>query len=621
MLSGFFYLTSRQITEATLMNDDVNAIRSDMSELRFMTFDYLLYKPERAKQQWQIKYKSLGQLLAPEEHLKHKYSEEEHAILDRMAENHKDLGSVFSQLTQAGISEELKTQLVSQLLIKSQDMISSASQLSDSANKRINDSQTRANYLNTVFLILLLVVSLLTVYIIFVAILRPLTKLHEGTEKIGQGNLDFKVGITAGDEIGQLSRSFDEMTGKLKESYAGLEEKVKEKTEELSRKVLDLEDSKKATMNLFEDIQEEKNKAEQARAKDEAMLASIGDGLAAVDKEGKILMVNNAFENLVGWTRKEVLGKLLVEVVPREDEAGNIVPFKERILTKILSTTTTKLFLVSKNKIKFPVAITVSPIILGDKIIGVVEVFRDITKEQAIDKAKTEFVSLASHQLRTPLGIIKWYLEALGNEDYFKKAPVVIQTYFDEINKSNERVLNLVRDLLSVSRIEQGRVKNEPKPVDLIALVTEIVKQMRIVADKKKITLRLNLQDPKIPAINIDILRLREVIENLIINALKYTEAADSVDVIVKKTGAILLISVKDTGIGISEADQKKLFTKFFRSEKAIGHNPEGSGLGLYVVKSYVEGWGGKVAVESAEGKGSTFTISLPISQKKNVMI
>lgn len=263
---------------------------------------------------------------------------------------------------------------------------------------------------------------------------------------------------------------------------------------------------------------------------------------------------------------------------------------------------------------KFPVAITVRPVSSG-KTGGAIEVFRDISHELEIDKAKSEFVSLASHQLRTPLGIIKWYLEALHSEKYFEKAPTVIKDYYDEIYKSNERVLCLVRDLLSVSRIDQGRAKNSPVSFDLTTEVTEIVKQMQIVARKKEITLTLTIKDPHIPFVYMDCLRFHEVIENLIVNAIEYTMSGGFVFVSVGRIEESIFIRVKDTGVGLSDVDRKKLFTKFFRSEKAVIQNPEGSGLGLYVVKAYVEDWGGEITVESVEGKGSTFTISLPITQ------
>lgn len=402
---------------------------------------------------------------------------------------------------------------------------------------------------------------------------------------------------------------------KLKESYASLEKKVLTRTK-------DLEDSNIATRNLLEDLQIEKETLAYANAKDEALLASIGDGVIATDKEGKIILMNQAAHNMLGLTQEEIEDKTLFEVVSMVDEMGNLLVHEKRPTYLALSgITTTSLtsdptyYYVRKDKTTFPIAIKVSPILSNKKIMGAIEVFRDITKEREIDKAKSEFVSLASHQLRTPLGIMKWYLEALGNEDNFKNSSKEIQGYYNEVYKSNERVLSLVRDLLSVSRIEQGRVKNVPKSVNLKQIITEIVDQMQIVAQKKKISMSVSFADNTIPSIMIDVLRFHEVVENLIGNAIEYTDAPGSVSVSVHKAGESLLIEIKDTGIGISAADQKSLFTKFFRSEKAVIHNPEGSGLGLYLVKSYVEGWGGKLAVESQEKKGSTFTISLPLKE------
>jgi len=141
---------------------------------------------------------------------------------------------------------------------------------------------------------------------------------------------------------------------------------------------------------------------------------------------------------------------------------------------------------------------------------------------------------------------------------------------------------------------------------------------MQILADKKKIQLHLHVKNHSIPKIKVDVMRFREVIENLIGNAIEYSLKPGTVDITLSKKDKDIVISVEDTGIGISNSDQKKLFSKFFRSETAIKHNPEGSGLGLYVVKSYVEGWSGKIVVKSSEGKGSKFTVYLPISQKKS---
>lgn len=379
------------------------------------------------------------------------------------------------------------------------------------------------------------------------------------------------------------------------------------------------ENTKIAMLNVMEDLEAAKALIEIEKVKDDAILASIDDGLIAVDSDHKIIVMNNSAERMLGWKKEELLNTKVTSL-PLIDMTGRLLPLKKRPVDLAISTgrpVSGTYYFVKRDKTRLPIAITVTPIRIGEKIIGALDVFRDITKELEVDRSKSEFVSLASHQLRTPLGIIKWYLEALKEEVNFNELPPMAQRYFDAIQESNERVLSLVRNLLFVSRIEQGRVRNVLESVCPTKVIKDVVGQMQVLARKKNVALNLSINDKGIPLITIDTLRLHEVLENLIVNAIEYTKALGTVNVRIKAAGGALLIDVEDTGIGISPADQKKLFTKFFRSQKATSHNPEGSGLGLYVVKSYVEGWGGKVLVKSQENIGSRFTISLPVVQAK----
>lgn len=382
-----------------------------------------------------------------------------------------------------------------------------------------------------------------------------------------------------------------------------------------------LKETKRAMLNIMEDLEIAKNMLALEKAKDEAMLASIGEGLIAVDTDRKVIMMNKVAECVLGWPIKDLMGSVLTEI-PLVDDAGNLIPLDKRPTTIALATgelTKVNYYIVKKDKTKLPISITATPIKLENKTIGLIEIIRDVSRELEIDRAKSEFVSLASHQLRTPLGIIKWYLEALENDECYKNASAEIRKYIEEISTSNERVLSLVRNLLSVSRIDQGNVKDEPQSVDVTSVVKEVIDQMQIVALKKHIAIHCKFPEHSLPTINIDVLRFHEVIENLINNAIGYTAPYGTVDVFVDKVDTNLLISIKDTGIGLSNYDMQHLFTKFYRGEHAIGYNPEGTGLGLYVAKSYVEGWGGKILVESIETKGATFTITLPILKQEKL--
>ena len=208
---------------------------------------------------------------------------------------------------------------------------------------------------------------------------------------------------------------------------------------------------------------------------------------------------------------------------------------------------------------------------------------------------------------------MKWYLEVLEKDAYLKKAPTFIKDYFEEVFKNNERVLTLVRELLSVSRIDQGRVKNAPKSMDLIGAISDVVKELQPIAQKKDEKLSLEIKENRLPHMFIDPLQFHEIVENLIANAIEYTPARGEVDVTVDMRGNNVLLAIKDTGIGISSEDQKKVFTKFFRSQKAVAQNPEGSGLGLYIVKNIIARHGGKIWIESILNRGTTVYLTLPI--------
>lgn len=383
------------------------------------------------------------------------------------------------------------------------------------------------------------------------------------------------------------------------------------------------EDTKQALLNIMEDLQNANEKIEIEKIKSQAILQDIGEGLIAADQSGKVIMMNKTAEGLLKQKETSFKGKKVTSL-KMLDADGRNVPSAKRPISIVLQNGTAvgpsvgEYYYVRKDKQKFPLGIVVTPIKLNNKIVGAIEVFRDVTKEQEIDKAKTEFVSIASHQLRTPLGLSKWYLEAMEEEGYADRLPKAGHEYLREVYRSNERVLKIVRELLSVSRIDQGRVKNDPKRIDVVRLVRDVVREMQPAAIDKNVKLRLDVKQTRRDAdIYIDPLRLHEVVQNLVVNALEYTSAGGNIVVSVEKKAQQFIISVTDSGIGIAEQDRKRLFTKFFRSEKAALQNPDGSGLGLYMVKAYVEGWGGKITVHSHVEQGSTFTITLPSKQRE----
>ncbi len=393
------------------------------------------------------------------------------------------------------------------------------------------------------------------------------------------------------------------------------EKLIESRRKELEKLAQSEEEAKKAMLNVMEDFEEAKLCLEVGKTRDEAILASIGDGIIATDPDRRIIVMNKAAERLLGWKVNEAIGKLYDDVVLLEDEKGTYVPFKEKPLHKAfdsrVTTTIATLYLLSKNKIKFPVAITVSPVILKNKIIGAVEVFRDIAHEKEIENAKTEFASLASHQLRTPFATINWYIELLLGKDVGELNAKQTK-YLKEMYHASCRMVTLVNAILSVSRVEMGKSEIMEKPTNVVRLIETITEEEKPEIKEKNLEVEKKI-DKNIPQVMTDPEKLTIVIENLINNSIKYSPVKGKICVNLNLKGNTLMFSVADSGIGIPETAKPQIFTRFFRADNAKAQDPEGAGLGLYIVKAIVDLMGGKIWFESKENHGTTFFVSLPI--------
>lgn len=410
-----------------------------------------------------------------------------------------------------------------------------------------------------------------------------------------------------------------EVTAKKLAVYTtGLEDKVVKRTEELVERVKELE-----SLNKTIDI---------ARARERATLLSIGDGLFATDEKGNISFINKKAEKLLGVKSEEVMGKIFSEIIFMEYDKEMRVSSEKRPINMALATgdihdVKTPYFYVRKNKTRFPVALTVTPIILDNKIIGAIEIFRDVTQEKAIDKAKSEFISVASHQLKTPATAIKLLAERLlsGKMGEFTEKQ---KEYFDDIHSSNERMIELVNALLKVSRIELGAYTIQVQKKDPCVIVKSVLDELKYVIGKKRLHLT-SICPKNLGMLLLDEHMFRIAIGNLLTNAIQYTKEGGGIKVeckIVHKGKRIgkkvleddyFVVVVSDTGYGIPLASQSKVFTKFFRADNAREKYTDGTGLGLYIVKSTLNYSGGLIWFTSKENKGSVFYVAIPMTGMK----
>jgi PAS domain S-box-containing protein len=345
--------------------------------------------------------------------------------------------------------------------------------------------------------------------------------------------------------------------------------------------------------------------------------------MVAVDVTGKVIKINEQAEKLLGWKMEELFDNNWFEIVTMLDSKSQAVTQEQRPVHMALSggkrIVEGSYMFVRSDKSTFPAYMTASPIILEGETTGAILVFRDITREHEVDKAKSEFVSLASHQLRTPLSAINWYTEMLlaGDAGEINKEQ---RSFLNEVYRGNQRMVELVNSLLNVSRIDLGTFGIEPEPTQVTEIADSVLSDLKSQTTAKHLRVEVEY-DKDIPMMNLDPKLMRMILQNLLSNAVKYTPEKGAVGLCISLEShphKHLLIVVTDTGYGIPIDQSDKIFTKLFRADNVMENDTEGTGLGLYLVKSILESTGGSVSFKSREDKGTQFFVTLPMSGMKS---
>jgi PAS domain S-box-containing protein len=364
---------------------------------------------------------------------------------------------------------------------------------------------------------------------------------------------------------------------------------------------------------------QKKLSSSQQQAVAEAIFMSIGDGAIATNEFGKITRVNPGALAILGYQESDLLGEWFpkkIVAVTGDNEPINLI---DRPITKAFLTgkaISEKTFYRKKNGQTLPVWINISPILLDNKPLGAIEVFRDITLEEEVDRMKSEFISLASHQLRTPLSAIKTYSHMLVDGYMGEVTPgqrKSLKTIISATNRMNE----LISTLLNITRIESGTIAVAPKLVYMDKLTEEVIKELTLMAENNGVTLNMECSDPDKTGIRTDSLMVKEILTNLVSNSLKYTPESGAVTVLINPRSADIHITVKDNGWGIPTYAQDQIFSKFFRAHNIVKRETTGTGLGLYLVKGLLEQLGGTIWFDSIEGKGTSFYFTLPRSRRR----
>jgi len=349
-------------------------------------------------------------------------------------------------------------------------------------------------------------------------------------------------------------------------------------------------------------------------SKREAILASIADGVVFNDQRGRIILVNRAAELILDAAAHTLIESDLQDLFElftagaREDLLKAMRTILANPMIELAPESAQTVLEIDSRIINAHIA---SVITEQDEFLGIVTVFRDITKEVEADRAKSEFVSTVSHELRTPMTAIKGYTDLI-HSGMVGEINENQKRFLGIIKTNTDRLTALINDLLDISRVETGRVRFEPVPTQLGDIAKNVIDALAPNAESKHHTLTFSV-DAGLPEIMADPDRLNQVFTNLIGNAINYTPEGGKINVDIYRVEGALRVDIKDSGIGIHAKDLAKVFERFYRADHPLVQESRGTGLGLPIVKMFVEMHGGRVWAQSQIGKGSTFTVLLPL--------
>jgi PAS domain S-box-containing protein len=491
-------------------------------------------------------------------------------VFDLLAKKNKyNIAKRYEKYVVRPIAERLKLQCF-QILEANQATMAQT-------EKNVESIALNSTFLMIITLIVSLVLSIFISYNFTRTIIKPAEKLTQSVRKIGQGHLAQKIDVNTDDEIGELSSEFNKMTERLR-SYE--------------------------QMNIHQLIAEKK--------KSETIVENIVDPIIVTDRQGALMLMNQAAAAVFDVHGPDWLGKPLRTVIGNQSwaemlELNGVQRYEEEKRDQLFAFVRNNATLYFRPR---------QAQIVDDQgnVQGVVTLLQDVTRFKDLDRMKSEFIATVSHELRTPLTSLSMGIDILsqgvvGAVNQHQKELLVAA------KDDSERLRKLVKDLLDLSKLESGKYEMKKEFVDFRRLVAEAVRPLRLPFEEKQIQLEFDVPE-RFPALFADPHQLIWVVTNLLSNALRFTDPGGSVHLTAKEEKDKLLVTVSDTGHGIPREHQETVFEKFVQVKSPTETTPGSVGLGLAIAREVVESHGGRIWLESTVGVGSTFFFTLPIGSQ-----
>jgi two-component system phosphate regulon sensor histidine kinase PhoR len=424
---------------------------------------------------------------------------------------------------------------------------------------RINAAMGHINVVIAVGALVAAVLGILLAFQIARITVEPIKKLTAVSKEMAEGNLNQEITAASRDEVGELARAFNRMAAKLKEAMALV-------TAERDRMAIVLE--------------------------------SMSDAILVLDREGRISMTNKAAEKVLEVPRADAIGRHFIEAV-RDYEV-------DALLQQCLEKKEQRTGLVEVRSKKRLLGVIATPF---HEEAGCLLLIQDLTELRKLETVRRDFIANLSHELRTPIASLKALGETL-HEGAIDQ-PAVARDFVGKMNVEVDRLAQMVQEMGVLSRIESGEAPLQRMPLNVAEVVDRAAGRLKAQADRAGLQIRLDIVSG-LPSLSADGARIEQVLVNLIHNAIKFTPPGGRITVSAKAEGDNLIVSVSDTGVGISEDDLPRVFERFYKADRARAGG--GTGLGLAIAKHVVEAHRGRIWVESMEGRGATFSFSIPVA-------
>ncbi|QQZ10334.1 two-component system histidine kinase PnpS [Heyndrickxia vini] len=369
----------------------------------------------------------------------------------------------------------------------------------------------------------------------------------------------------------------------------------------------ELEQLSIAVNKLAKSLQHQMEEISENQQKLTGVLTNMVSGVMLINPDGRIALVNPAMEKIIGSTADQLRGKLHIEA---GKSFGLSQLIDQSLKKKVKIHDEVQMYYPGQRILDAHLAPYVGA---NGEIKGIITVLHDITDIRRLEKMRSEFVANVSHELKTPITSLKGFAETLLDGAMYD--PEIAKSFLTIIHDESERLHRLITDILHLSKIEQHQLPFHPEPLNATDVIYETVDTLQEEINKKQLILKLPTKKPVIIDAEKD--RLQQIILNLVANAVTYTPDKGTIEIGIDEKEDQINLTIKDTGIGISQEELPRIFERFYRVDKARSRNSGGTGLGLAIVKHLVESHHGSIQVESEEGKGTQFTITLPKKQSR----